>query len=97
MGRLRLSEKAAIDALLVRAIEGEDTNGLALTAEDRQYATSAALSVAPIGENASRRDTSAFVARRAQLALQRLTTREPQLADTQIALRAVASVLQREL
>ena len=31
------------------------------------------------------------------LALQRVTTREPQLADTQIALRAVASVLAREL
>jgi uncharacterized protein YqhQ len=31
------------------------------------------------------------------LALQRLTTREPELADTQIALRAVASVLRREL
>ena len=31
------------------------------------------------------------------LALQRLTTREPQLADTQIALQAVASVLRREL
>jgi uncharacterized protein YqhQ len=31
------------------------------------------------------------------LALQRLTTREPQLADTQAALRAVASVLRREL
>ncbi len=31
------------------------------------------------------------------LALQRLTTREPRLADTQIALRAVASVLRREL
>jgi len=31
------------------------------------------------------------------LALQRVTTREPKLADTQIALRAVASVLRREL
>ncbi len=31
------------------------------------------------------------------LALQRVTTREPGLADTQIALRAVASVLRREL
>ena len=31
------------------------------------------------------------------LALQRLTTREPQLADTRIALQAVASVLRREL
>ena len=31
------------------------------------------------------------------LALQRVTTREPQLADTQVALRAVASVLAREL
>jgi len=31
------------------------------------------------------------------LALQRLTTREPDLADTQVALRAVASVLRREL
>jgi uncharacterized protein YqhQ len=30
------------------------------------------------------------------LALQRLTTREPQLADTHVALRAVASVLRRE-
>ncbi len=31
------------------------------------------------------------------LALQRLTTREPALADTQVALRAVASVLRREV
>jgi uncharacterized protein YqhQ len=31
------------------------------------------------------------------LALQRLTTREPALEETQVALRAVASVLQREL
>ena len=31
------------------------------------------------------------------LALQRLTTREPALADTQVALRAVAAVLRREL
>lgn len=31
------------------------------------------------------------------LALQRLTTREPTLAETQVALRAVASVLRREL
>jgi uncharacterized protein YqhQ len=31
------------------------------------------------------------------LVLQRLTTREPELADTQVALRAVASVLRREL
>jgi uncharacterized protein YqhQ len=31
------------------------------------------------------------------LALQRLTTLEPELADTQVALRAVASVLRREL
>jgi hypothetical protein len=31
------------------------------------------------------------------LALQRITTREPELADTQVALRAVVSVLEREL
>ena len=31
------------------------------------------------------------------LALQRVTTREPELADTRVALRAVASVLRREL
>jgi uncharacterized protein YqhQ len=31
------------------------------------------------------------------LALQRLTTREPKLAETQVALRAVAAVLEREL
>jgi Protein of unknown function (DUF1385) len=31
------------------------------------------------------------------LALQRLTTREPELADTRVALRAVASVLRREI
>jgi uncharacterized protein YqhQ len=31
------------------------------------------------------------------LALQRLTTREPRLDETRVALRAVASVLEREL
>jgi uncharacterized protein YqhQ len=31
------------------------------------------------------------------LALQRLTTREPRLDETQVALRAVAAVLRREL
>jgi len=31
------------------------------------------------------------------LALQRLTTREPSVEETQVALRAVASVLEREL
>jgi uncharacterized protein YqhQ len=31
------------------------------------------------------------------LAMQRLTTREPSLADTQVALTAVAAVLRREL
>jgi uncharacterized protein YqhQ len=31
------------------------------------------------------------------LALQRLTTREPRLQETQVALRAVAAVLAREL
>jgi uncharacterized protein YqhQ len=31
------------------------------------------------------------------LGLQRLTTREPELAETQVALTAVASVLRREL
>jgi uncharacterized protein YqhQ len=31
------------------------------------------------------------------LALQRLTTREPTLAETRVALRAAASVLRREL
>jgi uncharacterized protein YqhQ len=31
------------------------------------------------------------------LALQRVTTREPDLAETRVALRAVASVLRREL
>jgi hypothetical protein len=76
---LRLREPAAIDALLVRGIETEDANAVVLTRDDRQYATSAALAVSPLGEPATARDTAAFVARRSALALERLIARYPTL------------------
>jgi uncharacterized protein YqhQ len=46
-------------------------------------------------QKSSRRFWHAFLA--PGLALQRLTTREPRLEETQVALRAVAAVLAREL
>ena len=74
-----MSEKAARDLLLVRAIESEDHDALLLTREDRLYATRTAQSQAPVGAG-SGRETAAFLERRAGLVLERLGPRYPNLA-----------------
>jgi hypothetical protein len=79
MQQLRLSESAAREVLLVRAIESEDGEGAVLTREDRQYASSAALSGLSLGSQPSLRETGAFLARRADLGLSRLMARYPAL------------------
>jgi hypothetical protein len=76
---LRISEEAARDVLLVRAIEGEDSAAAVFTREDRQYATTAALSSSPLPEAPGARETAAFLGRRAGLALDRLVARYPML------------------
>lgn len=70
---IRMTEDAARETLLVRAIEAEDREGLLLTIDDRRHASDAALA-----SSGSRPDT--FLPRRAQLALQRLTGRFPALS-----------------
>jgi len=75
----RLSESEAIDVLLVRAIETEDSDALVLTRDDRQYATAAALSGQPMPDDPRRSETAAFLAARARRALERLTARYPTL------------------
>lgn len=79
MAEVRLREDAAIDALLVRAIETEDANTLVLTSEDRRYATGAALAAAPVGDPPASGEVARFVARRASLTLERLVARYPTL------------------
>jgi hypothetical protein len=74
---LWLSEDDARRVLLVRSIETEDSDSVVLTRDDRQYATSAALSAAPLREQSDRRETGAFLAKRAGLALDRLMARDP--------------------
>jgi hypothetical protein len=76
---IRLGEYAARDVLLVRAIEREDTATTVLTRDDRQYATSVALSSTRLGETADRQKTAKFLAQRARLALERLVGRYPKL------------------
>ena len=79
MKRVHLPEAAAREVLLVRAIESEDGEGAVLTREDRQYASSAALRDAPLGEQPSPADLGAFLHRRSDLALTRLMARFPAL------------------
>jgi hypothetical protein len=76
---IRLDEQAAARLLLVRAIEMEDRDSAVLTAEDRAYASQAAVAGvrARVGE---RGFAGAFLARRAEMALERLTGRNPSLA-----------------
>ena len=68
--------------LLVRAVETEDSDGLVLTPDDRQYATAAALASAPLGSAAGARAKAAFLAHRAQHAIERLVPRYPGLELT---------------
>ncbi|MBA2467117.1 MAG: hypothetical protein H0V46_05870 [Sphingomonas sp.] len=79
MAGLRLQEEQARDVLLVRAIETEDAAASILTRDDRDYATAAARSSTHLGEAAGRRQTAAFMARRASLSLDRLISRYPML------------------
>ena len=79
MAGLRLDEEAARDVLLVRAIESEDAAAGVLTRDDRQYTTSVALNSTRLGETSDRRQTAAFLAQRAGLALDRLVGRYPML------------------
>lgn len=65
--------------LLVRAIETEDAAADVLTRDDRQYAAAAAQNSTHLGEKADRRQTAAFMAQRAGLALDRLVSRYPML------------------
>ena len=80
VARLRLNEGSAIKVLLVRAIESEDSEAAVLTRDDRRFASGAALTSAPPGEAGDRRRTAAFLAARANLALDRLLGRYPTLA-----------------
>ncbi len=79
MAELRISEEAARDALLVRAIEIEDQSAAIFTREDRRYATSAALASSPLPESPGKREIADFLSRRASLALGRLIARYPAL------------------
>ena len=76
---LRLNETAARDVLLIRAIESEDTAAALLTRDDRQYSSHAALNSSRLSEDANRRQTAAFLSRRARVALERLVGRYPSL------------------
>jgi hypothetical protein len=76
---VRLSEKAARDVLLVRAIEAEDTAAAVLTREDRQVATAAALRSNPLPDPPAPRETGAFLKHRAEIALDKLIGRYPKL------------------
>ncbi len=79
MAGLRLTEVAARDVLLVRAIEAEDAEATVLTRDDRQYATAAALNESPLRDTHAGRDTASFLTRRADIALDRLVARYPKL------------------
>jgi hypothetical protein len=74
---LRLPEPAAREMLLVRAIESEDSESAILTREDRQFVTATALRDEPPGDSAA--TTGRFLHRRAELALERLMSRFPNL------------------
>ena len=48
LAQVHLNEDEAIDVFLVRAIEADDTSGIVLTRDDRQYASAAALAQYPL-------------------------------------------------
>ena len=76
---MRLSEGAARTLLLVRAIETEDADAAVLTRDDRRHASDAALATAR-GQAGERAHAAAFLTRRSEIALERLTARYPTLA-----------------
>jgi hypothetical protein len=75
---MRIDETAAAKLLLVRAIETEDRDAALLTAEDRRYASQAALS-GPQGRPGTSSHAGQFLTRRAEIALERLAGRFPSL------------------
>jgi hypothetical protein len=79
VGALRLTEEAARDVLLVRAIEAQDHAGAVFTREDRQHATAAAVQSSFLRDPPSDREIRSLLTTRADLALGRLTTRYPKL------------------
>jgi hypothetical protein len=80
VGGLKVNEDAARDVLLLRAVESEDSSAVVLTRDDRQYSTAEALSWARLAEPARSRDKVLFLARRAEVALERLIPRYPTLS-----------------
>jgi hypothetical protein len=77
--RLRMTEDEARKVELVRAVEIEDSEAVLLTREDRQQADSHARSREPAIEG--RASEQRFIARRAEFAAARLTTRHPGVAE----------------
>jgi hypothetical protein len=75
---IRIDEAAAAKLLLIRAIETEDRDAALLTADDRRYASQAALS-GPQGWPSTSRQAADFLTRRAEIALARLVSRFPSL------------------
>ncbi len=83
---LRLDERAAAKLLLVRAIETEDRDAAFLTADDRRYASHAALSGLQ-GRPGTSGHAAQFLTRRAEIALERLGSRFPTLSKYAEAIR----------
>jgi hypothetical protein len=75
---IRIGETAAAKLLLVRAIETEDFDSALLTADDRSYASQAALAGLQ-GRPGTSKEAAQFLTRRAEIALERLGSRFPSL------------------
>ncbi|MEO7634783.1 MAG: hypothetical protein ABIS38_03930 [Sphingomicrobium sp.] len=85
MSGLRIPERDAASVLLVRAIESEDLDGVALSREDRRDASAAALAETPIDDDRDRKQVRRFLVRRANRALTRLEARYPALRHVRTA------------
>lgn len=83
---IRIGEAAAAKLLLVRAIETEDRDAALLTADDRRYASHAALAGLQ-GRPGTRGEAAQFLTRRAEIALERLGGRFPSLNKYVAAIR----------
>ncbi|GGI45748.1 hypothetical protein BCL57_001583 [Agromyces flavus] len=77
-----MDESAALEVTAARAVETGDRDRLLWTDADRQWASRAAATV--VGERASREE---FLARRAQLVLERIGTRQPSVRRAVRAIR----------
>ena len=77
-----MDESAALDVTAARAVETGDRDRLLWTDTDREWASRAAATI--VGERAS---ADEFLARRAQLVLERIGTRQPSVTRTVRAIR----------